>query len=115
MALNTKSSVAPPRKPAVPLQRGDSDTEERRPRSLSCCECGPGAPSRLGDPRSSEGAGVGTQAPPSWEGGSSAQINCSKCVTGVMCVGRKALSRWGHTREGAGDSHQEVREGLMRG
>ena len=39
--------------------------------------------------------GVGTQAPPSWEGGSSPQINCSKCDTGVIRVGRKAL-RWGH-------------------
>ena len=39
---------------------------------------------------------MGTQAPPSWEGGSSAQINCSKCDTGVIHVGRKALSRWGH-------------------
>ena len=82
---------APPRKPAVPLQRGDSNTEERLVPAPSAAEGGRGAPSRLGDPRSSGGAGVGTQAPPSWEGGSSPQINCSKCDTGVIRVARKAL------------------------
>ena len=87
--LDTESSTVPPRNPAVPLQRGDGDTrgEETCPRSPSF-QAG-GIPGALGE------LGVGTQAPPSWKGGSSPQINCCKSDTEGIHVGREAL-RWGH-------------------
>ena len=119
-ALDTESSAAPPRNPAVPLQRVDSDTEKKT------LVPGPSAAVRVaslvplpgwGIPGEAGKLGVGTQAPSSWEGGSSPQINCTKCDTGVIHVGRKAL-RWGHrvcVCVWGCDSHQEVREGLMKG
>ena len=84
----TEPSAAPPRNPTVPLQRGDSDTEERRrvPGPSAAVRAalvplpGWGIPVAAGD------LGVGTQAPPSWEAGSSPQINCSKYDTGVIHV-----------------------------
>ena len=116
-SIDTESSAVPPRNPAVPLQRGDSDTEERRrvtgpPAAVRVAPVplpGWGIPGALGE------LGVGTQAPPSWEGGSSPQTNCCKCDTGVTRVGREAL-RWGHracvcVRGGQG----HIREGLMKG
>ena len=119
-SIDTESSAVPPRNPAVPLQRVDSDTEKKT------LVPGPSAAVRVaslvplpgwGIPGEAGKLGVGTQALSSWEEGSSPQINCTKCDTGVIHVGRKAL-RWGHrvcVCVWGCDSHQEVREGLMKG
>ena len=105
---------------------GDRDTEKRTlvPGPSAAVRVAPVPLPGWGIPGEAGKLGVGTQAPHAWEGGSSPQINCFKCdMYGSICVGREALSRWGHRVCVAGDRglgrgcelHQEVREGLMRG